>query len=316
MEYSGWASHSPRVHEVNKVNEIRGVYEVTPKPTVGPTGRRGVVLASVAMSMSMGSGVPASGGARVPDWARDVTRVSVLTGAGISTGSGIPDYRGPNGVWTRDPSAADAFTIDKYVRDPETRVKFWQRYAYHAAWQARPNVAHDALVRLDQSPLALRVVTQNIDGLHQRSGLPSRKILELHGSIRTTACMDCRASLPTEQVCDRVKAGELDPRCADCGGVLKLSIVLFGEQLDPDVLNQAVSVVSASQLLLAIGSSLQVEPAASLCWIAVEQGANLVIVNGGRTPYDDLAAAVIRTDILEAVPAIVDILVGQAAAPA
>ncbi len=301
---------------------MRGRTLTTKKPRLSPfrrhllgtgpwslPGRSGEALTSVLMSMS----TPTSDRTQVPDWARGVTRVAVLTGAGISTGSGIPDYRGPDGVWTRDPSEAEVSTLDNYLGDAATRVRFWRRYVGHQVWRAEPNAAHLALVRLDKSPISLRVVTQNIDGLHQRSGIEPRKVLELHGSVLTTSCTRCRAGLPTEQVCARVAAGESDPHCEECGAILKVDTILFGEQLNPDVLSQAVSVASASQLLLAIGSSLQVEPAASLCWIAVEHGAHLVIVNRDPTPYDELADEVIRTDITEAVPTIVDLLVEQAA---
>jgi NAD-dependent deacetylase len=243
-----------------------------------------------------------------PVWARTASRVAVLTGAGISTGSGIPDYRGPQGVWTRDPAAMAAFTLDNYLGDAKTRMKFWRTYADHPAWDAQPNAAHKSLARLDRGGIAVRVLTQNIDGLHQLAGLPDRKVLELHGTMRTTTCMGCRASLPTREVRRRVAAGEHDPRCTGCGGILKLSTVLFGERLDPAVMGQAVAIVSASPLLLAVGSTLMVEPAASLCRVAVERGAQLVIVNRDETPYDGLATEIIREDIAEAVPAIADLL--------
>jgi NAD-dependent deacetylase len=239
-------------------------------------------------------------------WDQHVTRVAVLTGAGISTGSGIPDYRGPDGVWTRDPAAAAAFTYASFLRDAAVRARFWQTYVHHPAWEARPNAAHDALARLDRAGVAVRVLTQNIDGLHQRSGLPARKVIELHGTMHETVCTRCHARRPAIEIRDRFAAGETDPACAACGGVLKMGTVLFGENLDPVVMSTAVSIVSASQLLLAVGSSLQVEPAASLCRIAVERGAHLVIVNRDPTPYDGLATEVFRDDITEVVPAIAD----------
>jgi NAD-dependent deacetylase len=239
-------------------------------------------------------------------WSRHVSRVAVLTGAGISTASGIPDYRGPDGVWTRDPAAAAAFTYDAFLGDRGVRERFWRTYVQHPAWEARPNTAHDALARLDRSGIAVRVLTQNIDGLHQRSGLAPRKVLELHGTMHDTACTRCHDRLPTAAIRDRVAAGDTDPRCEACGGVLKMATILFGERLDPTVMGTAVSIASASPLLLAVGSSLQVEPAASLCRVAVERGADLVIVNRDPTPYDDLASDVIRDEITEAVPAIVE----------
>jgi NAD-dependent deacetylase len=239
-------------------------------------------------------------------WLQDVTRVAVLTGAGISTGSGIPDYRGPDGVWTRDPSAVAAFTLDSFRQDPAVRIRFWQTYVDHPAWLAAPNPAHLALAQLDRAGVAVRVLTQNIDGLHQRAGLADRKVLELHGRMRTTSCLRCRISGPTDEVRQRVRAGDLDPKCRACGGVLKLDTVLFGERLNPSVLGQAAAIAGAAPLFLAVGSSLLVQPAAQLCARAVECGARLVIVNRDATPYDGLATAVIRTEITEFVPGLVD----------
>jgi NAD-dependent deacetylase len=239
------------------------------------------------------------------------TRVAVLTGAGISTASGIPDYRGPEGVWTRDPAAAAAFTIDTFLADPDIRVRFWQTYVDHPAWRAEPNPAHAALARLDQAGVAVRVLTQNIDGLHQGAGLPARKVIELHGTMWTTSCTRCRARVPTEQVRSRVAAGERDPHCTACGAILKLDTILFGERLDPATVGQAVAIASATPLLLAVGSSLIVEPAAQLCRLAVERGARLVIVNRDPTPYDDIATEVIHADIADTLPRLVDELIGE-----
>ncbi|WP_203922481.1 SIR2 family NAD-dependent protein deacylase [Rugosimonospora africana] len=250
---------------------------------------------------------------QVPVWMRDVTRIAVLSGAGISTGSGIPDYRGPDGVWTRDPAAAAAFTLDTYLRDPDVRARFWRTYVDHPAWQAQPNAAHQALARLDESGIAVRVLTQNIDGLHQRAGLADRKVLELHGTMWTTTCTRCRSTVPTTAIRARVATGEHDPHCTGCGGPLKLDTVLFGQNLNPDIMRQAVAIVSNTPLLLAIGSSLLVEPAAQLCRVAVERGAHLVVINRDPTPYDHLAIEVIRTDITHAVTDLVDQLIAAGA---
>ncbi|MFD8492979.1 NAD-dependent deacetylase [Amycolatopsis sp. NPDC059657] len=233
-------------------------------------------------------------------WSDGVTRIAVLTGAGISTDSGIPDYRGPEGVWTKNPDAASLFTYANYMADAEVRRRFWRTYVDHAAWRAEPNDAHHALAGLDAAGLAVRVLTQNIDGLHRRTTLAGRKVLELHGSMRSTVCTRCGAKTATESVLARIPA-EPDPPCLNCGGVLKLAIVLFGQPLDADVLSQARTIAAASQLFLAIGSSLQVEPAASLCSIAVRAGAKLVIINRDPTPYDDEAVEVIREPIATAV---------------
>ncbi|MGX7673247.1 SIR2 family NAD-dependent protein deacylase [Plantactinospora sp. DSM 117369] len=240
----------------------------------------------------------------IPGWARDVRRVAVLTGAGISTDSGVPDYRGPDGVWTRDPKLADAFTHDRFMADPQVRARFWRTYLGHAAWRAEPNAAHHALAELDRAGLAVRILTQNVDGLHQMTGIAARKVLELHGSMRSVVCTGCRARSGARATLDRVAAGEADPPCRDCGGILQLAVVLFGQYLDPDTLDQAKRIAAASQLMLAVGSSLLVEPAASLCRLAVGAGARLVIVNRDPTPYDDLADEVIREPIGSALPRI------------
>ncbi|WP_173138519.1 SIR2 family NAD-dependent protein deacylase [Kibdelosporangium persicum] len=238
------------------------------------------------------------------EWTRGVTRVSVLTGAGISTDSGIPDFRGPDGVWTRNPRMADMFTYQNYMADPAVREQFWATYSGHSAWTAEPNAAHKAIAELDRAGLAVRVLTQNIDGLHQRGGMPDRKVLELHGSMHTTVCTKCGKSQPSQGVLARVEAGEKDPACQDCGGILKLAVVLFGQYLDPDVFSKASAIAAASQVFIAVGSTLEVHPAASLCVEAVESGAKLVIVNRDPTPYDHIAEEVIREPIGTAVPRI------------
>ncbi|MEU4523583.1 Sir2 family NAD-dependent protein deacetylase [Amycolatopsis sp. NPDC024027] len=233
------------------------------------------------------------------DRIRGARRIAALTGAGISTASGIPDYRGPEGVWTRTPSAVNAFTLENFLADAGVRREFWRTYAGHAAWRAEPNAAHRALAELDRTGVAVRVLTQNVDGLHQRAGLAARKVLELHGTMHTTRCTGCAADFPTAEI---LAAGDDDPSCPRCGGILQLDIVLFGQRLDGAVLGQARTIAAASELFLAIGSSLQVEPAASLCTIAVGAGATLVVVNRDPTPYDDDADFVLRDDIETVVP--------------
>jgi NAD-dependent deacetylase len=236
------------------------------------------------------------------DRIRGARRVAALTGAGISTASGIPDYRGPEGVWTRTPSAVNAFTLENFMAGADVRREFWCTYAGHAAWRAEPNAAHRALAGLDRAGVAVRVLTQNVDGLHQRAGLAARKVLELHGTMHTTRCTGCAAAFPAAEVLARVEAGDDDPACPRCGGILKLDIVLFGQRLDGEVLGHARNIAAASGLLLAIGSSLQVEPAASLCTVAVRAGATLVVVNRDPTPYDEDADFVLREDIEVVVP--------------
>lgn len=242
-----------------------------------------------------------------------VRRVAVLTGAGISTDSGIPDFRGPNGLWTLDPAAEKMATYQVYVSDPAVRQRSWQARLAHPAWSAEPNRAHLALARLAASGINTQVITQNIDGLHQRAGLPDDRVLELHGTMYAVVCVGCGARTSMADTLTRVRAGEADPACAECGGILKSATVMFGQALDSDVLSRAATAAQAADLFLAIGSTLTVEPAASLCGVAVRAGAPLVIVNRDPTPYDGLATAIIRDPISEAVPAIVDRLVAQQA---
>ncbi|WP_079122668.1 SIR2 family NAD-dependent protein deacylase [Streptomyces abyssalis] len=236
--------------------------------------------------------------------------VAILSGAGISTDSGIPDYRGPQGLWRRDPEAEKLVTYDYYMTDPEIRRKSWQMRRTSPTWDARPNAAHEAVARLEKSGKPVRVITQNVDGLHQLAGLPGRKVLELHGSSRTVVCTQCEAGSTMAQALERVEAGEDDPACLDCGGILKSGTVMFGQALDPDVLGQAVGVAKACDVFVAVGTSLQVQPAASLAEIAAGHGARLIIVNAEPTPYDGLADEVVREPIGEALPALLEGLHG------
>jgi NAD-dependent deacetylase len=231
--------------------------------------------------------------------------IAVLTGAGISTDSGIPDYRGPQGLWQRDPSAQDLVSIGPYLSDPDVRRRSWLLRRETGALAAEPNVGHRALVDLERSGLPVRVLTQNVDGLHQRAGLPARKVLELHGTAREVECVDCRARSGMDEALARVDAGEADPPCRACGGVLKPCTVMFGEALDPVVLDQARVIARSSDLFLAVGSSLQVHPAAGLVQLAVDHGARLVVVNAEPTPYDPFADEIVRDPISVALPALV-----------
>ena len=230
------------------------------------------------------------------------TLVAFLTGAGISTDSGIPDYRGPNGVWTRDPEAEKLVTFDYYMADADIRRRAWQMRRDSPALRAEPNAAHSAITELHDSGVPVRVITQNIDGLHQKAGMPDRKVLELHGTARTVVCTQCNEQTPLRDVLDRVGAGEPDPACRVCGGILKTATVMFGEVLDSRVLLEATAVASACTVMYAVGTSLQVYPAAGLVDVAAERGARLVIVNAEPTPYDDVADEVVREPIGTALP--------------
>ncbi|AKJ09683.1 NAD-dependent deacetylase [Streptomyces incarnatus] len=240
--------------------------------------------------------------------------VALLSGAGISTDSGIPDYRGPNGLWRRDPEAEKLVTYEYYMADPEIRRRSWQMRRENRTLEAEPNAAHRAVAELEKSGIPVRVITQNVDGLHQMAGLPARKVLELHGSARSVVCTRCHARGPMQDALARVEAGEEDPPCQGCGGILKSATVMFGERLDPVVLGQAMSIAKACTVFVAVGSSLQVQPAAGLAGIAADHGARLIIVNAEPTPYDDLAAEVVREPIGTALPALLERIRAQGGA--
>ncbi|MFJ3492748.1 SIR2 family NAD-dependent protein deacylase [Streptomyces sp. NPDC086091] len=228
--------------------------------------------------------------------------VALLSGAGISTDSGIPDYRGPNGLWRRDPEAEKLVTYDFYMGDPEIRRRSWQMRRGNRTLRAEPNAAHRAVVDLERAGVPVRVITQNVDGLHQLAGLPARKVLELHGSARSFVCTRCHARGPMRDALARVEAGEEDPPCLECGGILKSATVFFGERLDPVVLGQALAIAKACQVFLAVGTTLQVQPAAGLAGVAADHGARLIVVNAEPTPYDARADEVVREPIGTALP--------------
>ena len=243
---------------------------------------------------------------QIPSWAARVRTVAVLTGAGISTDSGIPDFRGPQGIWTRNPAAEKLSTYQHYMADPQLRRRSWQSRLAHPAWAAEPNPAHRALARLTASAIDTQVITQNIDGLHQRAGTPHERVIELHGTMFDVVCTGCGDRTAMAGALDRVRAGEDDPPCTRCGGILKSATVMFGQALDLGVFDRAAAAATYCDLFLAIGSTLTVEPAASLCAVAVNAGASLVVINRDPTPYDRAATAVIRDPIGQAVPRITD----------
>ncbi|HLV57651.1 MAG TPA: Sir2 family NAD-dependent protein deacetylase [Natronosporangium sp.] len=249
--------------------------------------------------------MPTASEAEVAAWLAAAQRVTVLTGAGISTDSGIPDFRGPQGVWTRDPSAQALVTIDAYLADPQVRRRAWQARLTHPVWQAEPNAGHRALVDLERSGRLRALVTQNIDGLHQAAGSDPELVLELHGTVHWVRCLSCERRTPMREVLERVRAGEADPPCGDCGGIQKSATVSFGETLDPAVLAAAVRASRDCDLFIAAGTSLSVHPAAGLCEHALVAGARLVILNAQPTPYDPVADAVIRAPLGEVLPRLV-----------
>jgi NAD-dependent deacetylase len=243
--------------------------------------------------------------ADVADWLRAASRVSVLSGAGISTESGIPDFRGPQGVWTRNPAAQALFTLDTYLADPAVRETAWRSRLEHPAWDACPNAGHRALVALERSGRLHAIVTQNIDGLHQRAGNDPDRVIEIHGTLFEVECLSCGRRTSMRDNLDRVEAGERDPACRVCGGIQKSATISFGQALKVDVLRAAQRAAQRCDVLLAVGTTLQVQPAAGLARVAVAAGARLVIVNRDPTPYDDLASALLRDPIGETLPRLI-----------
>jgi len=233
-------------------------------------------------------------------------RITVLTGAGISTDSGIPDFRGPQGVWTKNPGAERASTLHDYLADTEVRKLAWRNRLASPAWEARPNPGHLAVVDLERQGRLRAIVTQNIDELHQRSGASPGLVIELHGSMWGWMCWSCGAKGPMSEVLGRLRAGEEDPPCTACGGILKSTTISFGQSLDPAVLEAAVDAATSCDLLLAVGSTLQVQPAAGLVPLAARAAAAVVIVNAQPTPYDSIADAVVREPISEVLPVLVE----------
>jgi NAD-dependent deacetylase len=243
--------------------------------------------------------------AEVAAWIRAAGAVTVLTGAGMSTESGIPDFRGPDGLWTRDPGARRLFDIDAYRSDPEIRRQAWRRRSEHPAWTARPHAGHRALVDLERSGRLQALVTQNIDGLHQLAGNTPERVLELHGSIHRVECLGCAWTGPTTGLLERVAAGEEDPRCLRCGDLIKTATVSFGQRLDRGLLAAAVAASAEADLFVAVGTTLTVRPAASLVDVARDAGARIVIVNAGPTAYDAVADALLDARIGEVLPLLV-----------
>jgi NAD-dependent deacetylase len=228
-------------------------------------------------------------------------RILVFTGAGISTESGIPDFRGPQGVWrTRDPAR---YTIQNYLADPEVRRERWQDRLSSGIEEAEPNAAHRAITDLQRTGRAPVVVTQNIDGLHQRAGTES--VIELHGTTREAMCMKCTRRLPIATVLERVREGDLDPHCEICGGVLKTATISFGQQLIAADLDSAMGEATRCDACLAIGSTLSVWPAAGVPVHAARNGARLIILNDGATDLDGMADAIVAGRAGEVLPGLV-----------
>jgi NAD-dependent deacetylase len=241
----------------------------------------------------------------VASWIRDARRIVVLTGAGISTESGIPDFRGPQGVWTKNPEAEKTATLQYYVSDPDIRKRSWQNRLNGEYWQAEPNAGHVALAELERKAALHTLVTQNVDGLHQAAGTSPERVVEIHGNVREVKCLSCGSHGPMAEALDRVRAGEDDPRCLGCGGILKSATISFGENLVPEDLERARLAAHDCDLFLAVGTSLGVYPAAGLPEVALNAGARLVIMNAQETPFDRVADAVFREQLGAVLPELV-----------
>jgi NAD-dependent deacetylase len=241
---------------------------------------------------------------KVAGWIRYANFVTALTGAGISTESGIPDFRGPQGVWTKNPAAEKTATLQYYMSDPDVRRLAWQNRVKSEMWTASPNPAHHALVDLERRDNLHALVTQNVDGLHHAAGQSPEIVIEIHGNVRDAKCMSCDWRGPMHETLERVRAGEADPACAHCGGILKSATISFGENLVAADLHRSQVAAGRADVFLAIGTSLAVYPAAGLPEIALRNGARLVILNAEETPFDPVADVVIRDQLGEVLPAL------------
>ena len=241
----------------------------------------------------------------VRTWVERAQRVVVLTGAGISTESGIPDFRGPRGVWTKNPQAEKLSNIHYYMGDAEVRKASWRSRLEHPAWNAKPNAGHLALAALESRGKLHALITQNIDELHQMAGNSPDKVIEVHGTVRKVVCMVCGVTGPMQKALDRVRAGEEDPSCRDCGGILKSATISFGQALVPEVIDRAMRAAGEAEVFFAIGSSLQVYPITGAVELAHAAGAKIVILNAEPTPFDSMADAVFSAPIGTILPQLV-----------
>ena len=243
---------------------------------------------------------------------RAADRVAALTGAGISTDSGIPDFRGPEGLWTVDPTAERLTHWPTYRDDPVVRRRSWQWRVHNPALRAEPNASHRALARLATAGPLVGLATQNTDGLHVAAGTPRDLVKELHGTMREVECTACSWRDGMDWAVARVlEEGEEDPRCPQCGAITKAATVMFGQALPEEELAAAADAAHDCDLYLAIGSSLTVHPAAGLPRLAVETGARLVVCNAEPTPLDRLATLVVREQIGDVLPPAVEAALRQ-----
>jgi NAD-dependent deacetylase len=243
--------------------------------------------------------------ATVRAWLEAAERIVVLTGAGISTDSGIPDFRGPQGVWTKNPAAEKQATLQNYVADREVRKAAWKGRLDTQPWLAEPNAGHRALVDLERRGKLHMLITQNVDGLHLKAGTSRERLVEIHGTLREVTCLDCGERAPMERAIARVQAGEEDPPCRSCGGILKSATISFGQGLVADDLRRAERAASQCDLLLAVGTTLAVYPIAGVVPVAKRVGARIAILNAEPTAMDELGDAVLRGGITDLLPRLV-----------
>lgn len=238
----------------------------------------------------------------VRGWIDEASRVVALTGAGISTDSGIPDFRGPQGLWTKNPGAEKMATLQHYMADPDVRKRSWQSRIEIWAREVDPNPGHAALVELERRGKLDTLITQNVDGLHLKAGSSPDRLVEIHGTMRDVVCLSCGERAAMDKALARVRAGEEDPACRTCGGILKSATISFGQGLVAADLARAEMAARRCDLMLAIGTKLSVWPIAGVVPTAKEAGARVVIVNAEPTEMDGLADAVIQGSITEVLP--------------
>lgn len=244
----------------------------------------------------------------IASWIREADRVVVLTGAGISTESGIPDFRGPQGIWTKNPEAMRKSDVSFWIRDRDIRVNAWKRRRENPPRSYEPNSGHLAIAALEKKGKLHTLITQNVDGLHHKAGSSPEIIIEMHGNTREVMCLDCDERAPIERLLARVEAGEEDPPCRTCGGILKTATVSFGQNLIPADIERAEVAAATCDVFLALGTLLTVYPVAYLPGIALRAGAKLVIVNADATPFDDHAHEVIHGRTGEVLPKLVELV--------
>jgi NAD-dependent deacetylase len=235
----------------------------------------------------------------------EADKVMILTGAGISTDSGIPDFRGPNGLWTKNPGAEKMATLEHYMAEPAVRVASWRAKLESNFGVRQPNAGHFALASLEQQGRLDTLITQNVDGLHHKAGNTADRIVEIHGTVREVACMQCDDRNPMETALERVRDGEEDPACLKCGGILKSATISFGQGLVTEDLQRSERAALRCDLAIAVGSTLSVYPIANVIPLAKNEGARVIIINGDPTEMDDVADLVIQGSISDLLPPLV-----------